>query len=184
MTYYTISASPIAMPYSDFVASRTKSAHSIFMGIDDRKIQTMHGVWGIVGELQELAVHSSTTNLIEELGDILFYTQILQTEFQDQLAELDPKRETQTQRSIYAIAYDMMDHAKKFVIHGNESKVPLIVEALADFMLALSGYVGRKEIGLTVEQLQLLNQHKLTVRYPDGYSDAAAAARADKPAGE
>lgn len=116
-----------ATAYSDFVASRTKE-------LGTPKMNLLHAAVGVSGEAGELLDvckkmwvyeqsigtlnkegKSHYTNLLEELGDVMFYVQM------------------------------MCNH-----------------------------------LGVDLEEAVALNKEKLMKRYPQGYSDADAAARKDK----
>lgn len=81
-------------------------------------------------------------------------------------------------------AGEMLDNAYR---HWNYNK-PLedckenVLEESGDVLFYVQVYLG--QVGLTLEDAIQHNIKKLDTRYPDGYSDAAALARADKPAGE
>ena len=77
--------------YSDFVWSRTKDGQAILDGMSPTKAELLHSAIGISGEAGELldAIKKHVfygkpldrANVIEELGDIEFYLQMMRTAF-------------------------------------------------------------------------------------------------------
>lgn len=79
-------------------------------------------------------------------------------------------------------AGELLDAFKKWVFYGKPLDVTNVVEELGDIEFYLEGI--RQNLGITREQTLEANVNKLlagkNARYADGYSDAAAIARADK----
>jgi NTP pyrophosphatase (non-canonical NTP hydrolase) len=75
-------------------------------------------------------------------------------------------------------AGELLDAVKKHVVYNKPLDRENCVEEMGDLEFGMS-YM-RKLLGVSREQIQLLNQEKLTKRYEKGYSDKAAAERADK----
>jgi|UniRef100_UPI004047CD04 NTP pyrophosphatase (non-canonical NTP hydrolase) len=75
-------------------------------------------------------------------------------------------------------AGEVVDLVKKSVINGREMDLNKLMEELGDLEYYLS--LLRQTYDLDREVILQLNIIKLNKRYPDGYSDAASAARADK----
>ena len=75
--------------YSDFVWSRTKDGQAILDGISPTKAELLHAAIGVSGEAGELldaikkhVIYNKPldlANVIEELGDIEFYLQMMRT---------------------------------------------------------------------------------------------------------
>ena len=75
--------------YSDFVWSRTKDGQAILDGISPTKAELLHAAVGVSGEAGELldAIKKHVfygklldrVNVVEELGDIEFYLQMMRT---------------------------------------------------------------------------------------------------------
>lgn len=167
----------MTMPYVDFVASRIKWLPTFE---DD----LMHACVGIAGEAVEYYAATTRQHKIEELGDLCFYYQhaflalkkwgIPET---DNPCHTYPEEMTTTQ-ILYASG-DILDLAKKIWVY----KEPFEKRGLCTNLWYLGGLlnVAAEDWQMTRDEVQAANQAKLTLRYPTGYSDAAATARADKP---
>lgn len=80
-------------------------------------------------------------------------------------------------------ATEMLDQIFNHIFHGADLDEANIVEEGGDATFYIQGLAG--PIGVCLGELLLSNKAKLIgKRYPNGYSDAAAIERADKPAGE
>ena len=82
-------------------------------------------------------------------------------------------------------AGELVDAIKKHWVYGKPLDVGNVVEELGDLLFYIQGVlstVTRQEVPEpeTLEDLMILNMNKLSKRYPIGYSDQAAIARADK----
>lgn len=75
-------------------------------------------------------------------------------------------------------AGELLDAIKKAAIYGKPLDVANVIEELGDIEFYLSGI--RQALGLDRISVIAANLNKLNVRYPTGYSNAAAVARADK----
>ena len=175
------------MTYNDFVKSRFKSAQDTvndLIEISGDVAQMLHASMGMSGELIEIELAESRANLIEELGDYWFYYRAVcempacgvPNDLRVTVGEVstDLKRATN----------DILDIAKKLAIYRKEM-TPSLQSRLRGAIqtIALQFPVLVNRFGLTMEQVEAENQFKLTKRYPVGYSNEAAQARADK-AGE
>lgn len=76
-------------------------------------------------------------------------------------------------------AGELLDAIKKVVAYNKVVDIENVVEELGDLEFYMEGV--RQQMGITREQTLAYNQEKLMrKRYPNGYSDQAAQARADK----
>lgn len=76
-------------------------------------------------------------------------------------------------------AGELLDAVKKAVIYGQPLDLDNVIEELGDLEFYMEGL--RQALQISRQQCLLQNFRKLMhKRYPDGYSDAAALARADK----
>lgn len=78
-------------------------------------------------------------------------------------------------------AGELLDAVKKHVIYDKPLDVDNVVEELGDIEFYLR--MVRLNIGVTREETLVHNIRKLNKRYPTGYTNAAAQARADKADG-
>ena len=80
---------------------------------------------------------------------------------------------------------ELVDAVKKYWAYGKPLNVNNVIEELGDLLFYIQGMLSTvtRQGALspeTLEDLMITNMDKLTKRYPTGYSDAAAIARADK----
>jgi len=75
-------------------------------------------------------------------------------------------------------AGEILDTVKKSLIYGKVLDRNNIIEELGD--LEWYAQLLRSRLGITREEVIVANMHKLNIRYKAGYSDKAAAVRADK----
>ena len=76
----------------------------------------------------------------------------------------------------------MLDTAKKAWIYGAPLNRENLLEEAGDTLFYVVALLN--ELGFTLEQAAAHNVEKLRKRYPAGYTDAAAQARADKADGK
>lgn len=167
------------MNYQEFVASRVK-------WLATPQLNLVHCAMGLLGECVEYREARLPSHILEENGDLEFYYEhayqsiqkagILRTvpigrdEFR--IIERDPE---------YWITHwsaEFHDFAKKAFIYNKPLETLDFSGCLVRIQLCLN--VLANKIHMTREQIQGFNQSKLEERYPTGYSDAAAQARADK----
>jgi NTP pyrophosphatase (non-canonical NTP hydrolase) len=75
-------------------------------------------------------------------------------------------------------AGELLDAIKKHAIYGKPLDVENVIEELGDLQFYITGMIDA--LGLTDHGIQAANVAKLTKRYPAGYSNKDAIARADK----
>ncbi len=75
-------------------------------------------------------------------------------------------------------AGELLDAVKKAVIYNKPLDRENVIEELGDLEFYMAQL--RQRLGVTRTQTLAANMAKLSKRYADGYSDAAAQARADK----
>ena len=174
------------MNYSEFVHSRFKDGARIIgdmQGMNSAAMDRLHAAIGMVGEVRELRDSTGRENTIEELGDFVFYLQAYVNTLQDACFHYEaPSVVPPSIEQLDIAAHTLLDLAKKEVIYCkafDESKVSQIVDAL--WQLVASYTWGK--LACNMIDVVVANRDKLEKRYPSGYSNAAAQARADK-AGE
>lgn len=79
-------------------------------------------------------------------------------------------------------AGELLDAVKKAWVYNKPLDRENVVEELGDICWYLQ--LIQNTLGITDEEIMSHNGRKLNKRYTDGYSDAAAQARADKALGE
>lgn len=113
------------MTYSDFVASRAKDPKEILQEYTEFKAALDHAAKGISGEAGEL-----------------------------------------------------MDAVKKYTVYNRILDLANVIEELGDLEFYME--MMRQAIGVDRDEIINKNMNKLSKRYPQGYTDAHAAARMDK----
>jgi hypothetical protein len=165
------------LSYRDFVLSRVKWLGSF-------PLDFHHAVTGLCGEAIEFQYATSLDNEIEEHGDMEFYYHhaLLALEMwgYNSLSPIKYHHLPHSYLPIIKIAGDLLDFGKKIWIYGEDPRDLPIHDALREMEKSLSKHALR----FSREISQAKNRAKLERRYPSGYTDAAAQARADKPAGE
>jgi len=74
-----------------------------------------------------------------------------------------------------------VDAIKKRWVYGKELDKENVIEEIGDLLFYVQAFCTL--VGTLVTEVCGANMEKLTKRYPNGYTDAAAIARADKAAG-
>lgn len=77
-------------------------------------------------------------------------------------------------------AGELVDAIKKHWAYGKPLDTDNVVEELGDLLFYIQGVLNVVTASETLEDLMVTNMHKLSKRYPTGYSDKAAIERADK----
>jgi hypothetical protein len=173
--------------YYDFVKSRVKWLPSL-------QEDLIHATIGIVGELIELRAANTRENILEELGDIEFYCVHYELAWARFGATL--RQDPIMPQDLFALnltwaldeclhtAGNLLDGAKKLWVY-NKSPDQLF-DAAERLYKSLRSFLFQIHALLAISEgtLRASNEAKLRLRYPVGYTDAAAQARADKAPGE
>lgn len=77
---------------------------------------------------------------------------------------------------------EALDHAYRHWNYGKDTDPANVLEEVGDVLFYCQVYL--QQIGKNLDDAVEHNVEKLRKRYPDGYSDVAALARADKASGE
>lgn len=185
------------MDYSELVAALKKPAADILATLDEIKVDANHMAIGIAGEALELLENIddlSMENIVEETGDLMFYsvglsqTLGLEIEWIDK-DDYDNVHDTQALAD-YLIdtakaAGKVLDLVKKWTVYNKPfgademEAVRVALNELTDCMYAVVAFCG-----MSMPFVERYNKAKLTERYGAKYSDAAAIARADKGGAE
>jgi hypothetical protein len=162
--------------YRTFVHSRVK-----WLGTDQADF--MHAAAGLVGEAIEYSNRIDTANELEELGDLEFYLQhaLIVTKAFDR-----PRPNSVnyfppagfTDQVLITVCGDVLDFAKKIWIYNKPAAELPLLQALSGVRQILLRIYESK--GISSNAVRDANIAKLIKRYPTGYSDQAAQARADK----
>ncbi len=177
--------------YTKFVASITKPGEEILATLTPAKVHLWHMSSCICGEAAEVLEGSDNKdNLIEELGDIEFYLEGYRqisgiTREESEAIENEPidtfqdRLSFQGRLSALVVASGMLfDVTKRHILYERKFNRDLTVRAISLLEFALDQI--HRYIGVTRLEVVAANIAKLRLRYPEGYSNAAAQARADK----
>jgi hypothetical protein len=176
-------------PYGEFVKSRAKKLPTL---VED----FLHMAVGMSGEAAELLEADTLENVKEELGDFCFYWEGARQAFSLMVVE-HPAQETYdlldkiefqtggapltTQGLCLCVnAGAVLDYAKKLWIYNKpikeiQNKIGRALYGTRELMTVIA-----KSRGWELNDVEGANRDKLLLRYPSGYSDQAAQARADK----
>lgn len=163
--------------FKDMVKTLKKPGEAILAQMTAEKCDLMHMGCGIVGELIEVEQgrwKGDKANVHEELGDTLFFLEGL-----CQIIGHEPKR-TES-RIKHSLGGDILDLVKKVFAYNEALKLQEIkgdIDGVYTHICELA-----EAYKFEMDDLEDANIKKLmTKRYPNGYSDQAAAERADKVA--
>lgn len=176
----------LVKPYGEMISALFKVD-----GFSADYAAAMHAAIGISGEVAELRAATDRINILEELGDILFYIEGCCQQFPgfDLSVTRSPLPITRLNFNVLS-AYEaltnvsgaLLDAVKKGWVYNKLVNAALIEYALVDLIDITAKLIE----GLGFTRLEVLdyNQQKLigpNGRYPDQkYTDQAAQARADK----
>lgn len=169
------------MAYSEFVRSRVKQ-------LPTRQERVHHATTGLVGEAIEAHQAVSLSHLKEELGDMEFYLAALKLEGPwNHLSPWIPRvgypnNLPDLLLSLIVLTGDLLDMSKKGWIYNKpleQMRFGEYIWSVEDLLVRIYDFLGTSQ-----ERIRAENEAKLRIRYPDGYSDAAAQSRADKKEGE
>lgn len=149
--------------------------------MESRVESLLHVAIGVAGEWLELSSARTQDHRVEECGDVEFY---LQAGYN--LVGEPPRRFSGLAMFDGSIWYEEagnpLDLIKKAWVYGKELDETVFARSLLRVEENLSRYYSTF-LGVTREFVLDANVAKLRKRYPDGYTDAAAQARADKVEG-
>lgn len=149
------------------------------------------GLAGEAGEYQLAILDHNLKNIPEELGDARFYLQAIFNQYgwtiEDFMDPIFNPPFAYSVRDTFMIkSTDVLDIVKKSWVYGKDMDDRKLYNEVGSVVGAYLDSV--KSHGYSDEQIQYINMYKLTLsptaRYPLGYTDAAAIARADKVAEE
>lgn len=184
------------LTYVGFVGGKAKPGYEIQRTMTPQKCHLLHMAIGVAGEVNELLNNTSRENIIEECGDMEFFLIGLQVGTADFGKVWDSSSLLGYRIGKLYCASDVRDCALYMADEANEildlvmkhaiRNKPLRAEEINTKMRALHYCLASiyNYLGVTRAEVLEANKKKLDVRYASGYSDAAAEARADKPAGE
>jgi len=175
--------------HSKLVRRLKKDPDSIISDLTTGDMDAIHmclGIAGETGEVNEILAQKAmnlpnfTKELTIELGDLEFYLEGLRQTIIINRADVDPNEVTRLGLMYKAtwlsvLTGRLIDKVKKKTVFNKELTLLQVKVALHDVDVCLAGIYDKCDI--TREEALAGNVHKLTGRYPDGYSDEAATAR-------
>ena len=188
---------PVLVDYEQMVRNlfkRTDYHNSLCGGQDGASL--MHAAIGVCGEAYELTQATHLENIIEELGDVVFYSAAMAQVLVDSgidhvessigLMAINYAGNCEQPlqgvvNDILIMGHNLLDISKRVWIYGND-----MADHQVDLLNNLGGLLGAVSVyavrlNLDMDRVREQNQIKLGKRYPGGvYSNAAATARADK----
>lgn len=182
----------IAPEYVDFVRSRFKfipdglPPHLSEPVLFTSSASLMHAAIGLTGEAAELMVSGCRSNCMEELGDFEFFlcaakiVTVYDETSVDLVEDISPAcgEGPWGLHGLLRMAHEFQDHAKKEWAYSKPRSRPILhtlIWHMEEQLALLYEYLGLRR-----DDVLAANVGKLVKRFPNGYSDAAAQARADK----
>jgi NTP pyrophosphatase (non-canonical NTP hydrolase) len=187
--------------HPQLVNALVKDPMAILQTLSISSIDLWHGATGVAGECGELLegilqcielrdIDAGRENVMEESGDIYFYTEqlvqraglVLPWDLIDSYARrqiISPDRMLGYAASAAAFGSQALDTVKKCAVYNKELDAELLTSQLTDMLryVVTLGYM----FGVSRKQALEANIAKLSKRYEGlKYTDAAAHARADK----
>lgn len=148
------------------------------------------GITGEVAELKNAILNKDQENIPEELGDMRFYMQQIMNQFNWVFAQFNnnsyaPRQDRSLDDTLVVQAGEVQDLLKKSWVYNKPLDKALLHE---EFGKLFGAYLSlTTHFGYTDEDICAQNMYKLSTgpnaRFPLGYTDAAAIARADKKPG-
>lgn len=166
------------MTYQEFVISRVKWLPTVGENL-------AHAGMGLLGEVYELEIYDGIKNYLEELGDVEFYL----GHYKQSLGAYYTGEDFVPREEARAIEANPLNALKLHAatLHDFAKKIWIYQKPILG--LPLTAHIIRTELCLhflaenvkkTRQEVQQINQEKLTKRYPNGYSDKDAQERKDK----
>lgn len=159
--------------YANFV-------ENLFKPLPLRESRIDHALIGIIGEIGEIAddikkyviycQELNRENLLKELGDLLFYIQALENQYDK--AEL-------VNTYIYGTPGTFFEYVKSLnALSANLTNEELRLDSSIMMVRIIMAFA--RDLGYTIEEVIAANVKKLRARYPNGYSDTSAKERKDE----
>ena len=163
--------------HQQMVSVLTKAPDLILASLSPSKCNLLHASNGLADEYFEykLAVEKiDKVNQLEELGDMLFYTEALIIGHEDCLVNQKP-----VPLSINETMQLLFQTVKRHVFYEQELHTKNLVIVYMNLKSWINHFASH--IAKTMRDVELNNMEKLAVRYENfKYSDEAAKARVDK----
>lgn len=166
----------------EYIEKATRTESLDLFKVDSARI--LHAVIGVNTEMGELFLATDDTNLVEEVGDVLWYIAIFASEIEASFDELEllGKMELETEEleidsmeSLFQVTSDTLDVVKRALFYGVELDEVKIARKFGVILLALRHHLA--DDGYTIEMAMDANIAKLTKRYGDKFTTEACVDR-------
>lgn len=173
------------MNRTELVKELVKPGEDIVAAMTPHKAHMLHMAVGLVDEAIELLGATGRANVLEELGDAKFYLEGLYIGMNWSKSESSAKTDTNAVADLLIVltaSGEVLGDVKRYAIQNKT----LDQEKLRDDMYTVHQLLNAltELYGFTDDEIHTANYLKLKggekARYANGYSDEAAAARADK----
>jgi len=138
-----------------------------------KDLNVLHCVLGMAGELGEIDQHTSKQNLIEELGDFMWYAAVLCSVLELRLGKvmtpLTPisLKEGASSRLLCAVS-TLVDKVKRKMFYNKELNEADVIGAVAQALAAVTSMAEASS--LSMQTIAELNIRKLSTRYPGKFN--------------
>jgi len=186
---YTKESARTAKDTAEDVYPRVKNVE-IDQGVEictltqQRSIDILHGILGMAGEMGELSrakQDGKVHEIVEEVGDFVWYGAVVARAMNWQMDRYLSKE--LLDNNFYALTLEqgvgkLAELLKKWLMYGKPINEKLLMDGWYEAMGAAINTIGDWE-GFEQDVLEM-NIQKLRKRYPDKFTEEAAIARADK----
>lgn len=162
------------------------------MSLETTKILLMAKILTRIREARMPLINRQLTivSLCDEIEALILNDGVIMNfnEYQELAGRTEKPLPTEIERLVHAAlglsteVGEFTTPIKAAAIYGKPMDLTNIQEELGDILWYVA--LAANAIGWSLNSIARQNIEKLKVRFPDAYSDAAAQARADKPAGE
>jgi NTP pyrophosphatase (non-canonical NTP hydrolase) len=167
------------MNWNQYLELSEKTLSSEFH-IDKKSEVILHSVMGILTELDELLENYDkeldTINVVEEIGDVLFYLAILGREWGIDFPHLQVKEKAQDPKEIILNliknSCKLLDILKKKIYYNKPINEEIFVSLTKIIILNVADYMNYYDIDM--EKSFEININKLKARYGDKFSSDSA----------
>lgn len=159
----------------------TKPGSSIRSELLMNEGEALHACLGLSSELSELVDNNGSENVLEEVGDSLFFLHMLANAYRltvvPNVYSSTPGYDEQLLKLTLFVGV-VVNQVKSTVIYRkpmNKVTLEANINRLAGMYINFAG-----NFGFTLEEVLVHNHAKLSKRYPNGYNDTDGVLRKDK----
>lgn len=166
------------MKLHEYVPLALRTESPLIFGTNQKVSRLLHCAMGICTETAELVGHTSTLNLMEEMGDLAWYWAIGSDAIGFKVPECFRPLASGSltysiiQDDLVMAAGDLLDHLKKAAFYGKPIDEGAVTGKLCKILGSLIELCDDQ--GFELSDVLEANIRKLTKRYPDRFTAAAA----------